>query len=1284
VRPVSTAFLAAVTRSHTLATRVDVLQNGSTIVAGLSVTDGSVTIDRTADVRGRCSIVVADPALVPSDATDLLTPYGNELRVWRGVRFASTSTAIGASRDEMVSLGVFRIQSFTVDDPGRAIKIEGFDRSQAIREAAFEDVYIVPAGTLYTSAIQSLISAVLPATQFNFFDAEASAPLLVFDDVGEGGRWSAATSMAASLGCELYFDGDGSCVLRPDTSAIAASVLTVTDGVDGVIVAGSKGWARDGMYNAVVATSSNPTGALSARGFAYDSDPNSPTYYFGPFGKKIRHYASPFIATQAQAESAALSILQQSLGASQALKFTIAPNPALEPGDVITVQRGALGVNQTVVVDSVSVGLQASSAMEADVRILRGSGITLPVTPTPIPPVDPPTTDPNAPQLIYRNDFRTGLKEFTARSSGTGYPVTNGSVHLYRPQQVTTGSTGLIIEAAKVGAQWYSGLIDTRYGLDFIGPIRCRIRCRMSDATGMWPTLWWKPQPVSTASEAGAYGSWPSSGEWDVFEAISNGRFYWTIHGDNPLGSKTHWQLPASPNYTTGVDVTQWHIIESDWVPGVRFTWYLDGVKVKEVTSWPNMPIPYDKRFYPILNMAVGSNIAGFTPMPDGTTPLSGNLYEVDYFEVYSINPDAAYVPPVIPVDPTGGQDADGNRVGAVLTSVDTTGGVVIPAGTTDINAIVQANATGTKFVLLPGVTYNVTTSIVPKTGQIFVGQVDTAGKASVIDGGGTVDRAIRGNTGSGAGTGFTVRNIVFDHFTSSTLGAVTVGTTGSVLEYCEVRNTTGTTSTGVWSANAVTVQQCYIHHNAKYGIGGNGDGINVLNNEIAYNNLAHGFDGSQDAGGTKWAAGISNLLVSANYSHHNGGAGLWVDADGRLVTITGNKVWDNDFVGIDYEISWGPATISNNDVRRNGAYYLDPAHQSGSTGSPFYGSDISVNTSGGSLGNEIEIYGNTVETDHNGIALLAVSRGTSSTAPHSGETYTLTGVNVHHNDITISSGGNAAIAIVGLSAAITDPANTFQYNTYHTPNNASNYWLNGTATNLAGWQAAGRDINAGGSASGFETGTNGATISTANAGDPTAWNTVTINTGCTATYDTTHAHRGTLSGKLTQTATTSSQCYVQWSAATLGTRTNTYGRLYLWMNSASANGTDALVQVFDTTPTNAFQIQLIKTAGVDEYKLKIVDGPSTVTASGTVAVALGHWVRIEWHAIANATTGAVMVRLFNTPDGTTPSETITLTGGNTRANFGQARFGIITTNVNWTGWLDDIVASATYWPDPA
>jgi hypothetical protein len=694
MRAASARFLAAVTRSHQLATRVDVLVNGDTVLQGLAVSEGSVTIDRTADVRGRCSITIADPALVPSLATDLLTPYGNELRIWRGVRLPTSfttqtatvvteapsnaglpftmsvsqvggdaqiggnppvgvvqteSTVIVSGRvetlDEMVSLGVFRIQSFSVDDPGRAIKVEGFDRSQAIREAAFDDVYTVTAGTRYADAIKALILDVLPATQFNFFDSDASSPLLVFDDVNEGGRWAAATSMAESLGCELYFDGDGICVLRYTSTASISPVLTVTDGDGGVIVAGSKAWSRDGMYNAVVATSSNPTAEAPVRGFAADVDPTSPTYFYGSFGKKIRRYASPFIATQAQAESAALSILQQSLGASQSLKFTLAPNPAIEPGDVLTVRRGQLGVNDDVVVDSVTIGLKADSAMEADVRSLR-HGPAIITTPTPPIVIQPPPVDPTAPQLIYRNDFRTGLKEFTARTSGGQWPVTNGSVHLYRPQQVTTGANGLVIEAAKVGTQWYSGLIDTRYGLDFIGPIRARIRCRMSAATGMWPTLWWLPQPVTTTSQSGFYGSWPSSGEWDVFESISNSRFYWTVHGDDPVGSKAHWQRPASTNYTTGVDVTQWHIIESDWVPGQRFSWYLDGVLQKEVTSWPNMPIPFDKRFYPIINMAVGSSgTTTFAPLPDGTTPLSGNLYEVDYFEVYSITPSAPYAP---------------------------------------------------------------------------------------------------------------------------------------------------------------------------------------------------------------------------------------------------------------------------------------------------------------------------------------------------------------------------------------------------------------------------------------------------------------------------------------------------------------------------------------------------------------------------------------------------------------------------------------------------------------
>lgn len=364
MRPVSAAFLAAVKSSHTVVTQVDVLSAGATLATGLKVVDGSVSIDRNAEVRARCDVVIGDTSLIPTKATDLLAPFGNEIRIYRGIRFPATGAV------ELVSLGVFRIQSVSVEDPGRGVRIAGLDRSQAVRDMAFEDVFTIPAGAIaYTTAIQSLIGPAVPGVQFDFMASGALTPLLVFDDSGDGSRWSAAQQMATALGSDLYFNGDGICVLRPQIIGTSgAASVTVADGSNGVLMSASRAWSRDGIYNAVVATSSNASIAQPVRATAYDTNPASPTYYYGKFGKKVRHYASPFIADQGQAVSAAQAILAQSLGTSEALKFSIIPNPALEPGDLITVSRSALGLNRSVFIDSIDIGLTADDPMTLTVR----------------------------------------------------------------------------------------------------------------------------------------------------------------------------------------------------------------------------------------------------------------------------------------------------------------------------------------------------------------------------------------------------------------------------------------------------------------------------------------------------------------------------------------------------------------------------------------------------------------------------------------------------------------------------------------------------------------------------------------------------------------------------------------------------------------------------------------------------------------------------------------------------------------------------------------------------
>lgn len=68
---------------------------------------------------------------------------------------------------------------------------------------------------------------------------------------------------------------------------------------------------------------------------AYDDDPDSMTYFFGPFGMVPRFYASPVIYTEDQAYSAAVSMLRRSLGLPYGVAGEIAPNPALRPGDPV-------------------------------------------------------------------------------------------------------------------------------------------------------------------------------------------------------------------------------------------------------------------------------------------------------------------------------------------------------------------------------------------------------------------------------------------------------------------------------------------------------------------------------------------------------------------------------------------------------------------------------------------------------------------------------------------------------------------------------------------------------------------------------------------------------------------------------------------------------------------------------------------------------------------------------------------------------------------------------------
>jgi len=353
-----TMFDQIVSESHRMVARADVIFNGEVIEENLPITGGKVDYDRTAARLARLSgLTVADPTRLPSSTGDRLAPYGYELQLWRGVAAGEGSL--------LVPLGVFPIQTSLMDGITLGTSITAEDRSRRVSDARFEDTYQVTAGTNYGTAIIDLISDGVPGLTFLFPSVSFTTPLLTF--TSDLDRWTqGAAKMARDIGMEVVFDGLGRCLLRPEPTFAGTPVFTVSEGSN--LTAVDLLQDRGPAFNKVIAVSSNASLDEQFRGEAFDNDSSSPTYFFGPFGRKQRFYPSPFIGSTAQAESAASAILASNIGVARTLSASMVANPRPEPADVIAMKREVLGIDSLHIIDGQSVGLSPGEDMPLTVR----------------------------------------------------------------------------------------------------------------------------------------------------------------------------------------------------------------------------------------------------------------------------------------------------------------------------------------------------------------------------------------------------------------------------------------------------------------------------------------------------------------------------------------------------------------------------------------------------------------------------------------------------------------------------------------------------------------------------------------------------------------------------------------------------------------------------------------------------------------------------------------------------------------------------------------------------
>lgn len=154
-------------------------------------------------------------------------------------------------------------------------------------------------------------------------------------------------------------------------------------------------------------------------------------------------------------------------------------------------------------------------------------------------------------------------------------------------------------------------LFDIQYG-----KIEGRMKCPMGK--GLWPAFWMLGNSIDTVS-------WPMCGEIDVMEHInSETKIHGTAHWDN-VG---HQYLGGIIN----TNPADFHTYTITW-DSTYIKWYMDDqlYYLLNITNGTNGTEEFHKKFYLILNLAVGGNWPGY---PDATTQFPAD-FVVDYIRVY-------------------------------------------------------------------------------------------------------------------------------------------------------------------------------------------------------------------------------------------------------------------------------------------------------------------------------------------------------------------------------------------------------------------------------------------------------------------------------------------------------------------------------------------------------------------------------------------------------------------------------------------------------------------------
>lgn len=356
-------FKRSIVHDHVMKTVVDVHEaDGTLLYEDLRITEGNLQIDDV-EIRTNATFTVNDPALTPSDTNELLRP-GKELRPRRGIVYPDGT-------EELIELGVLGIASVRIDDSGDGynLRIDSYDRARKVQRAAMPKDWHTVNNTYVTDEIQRILEYRLPSVKCNFPDIDYLTTRHLLAQ-GED-PWKYCRQLAAAIGYDLYFDRFGEVVLENVSEDPEDPVWTFEDDVDlSTLIYIFKQYTDEKSYSRVVVTGESSSGN-PVRAEAIDDDPFSATYIYGDFGDVPYFYTSSLIKTSAQASQAAYRQLFKTVGFTEVLELLVGPNPILELGDLIAVNRTKSSTVGNYIISKITVPLIYERGMNISGRLRR-------------------------------------------------------------------------------------------------------------------------------------------------------------------------------------------------------------------------------------------------------------------------------------------------------------------------------------------------------------------------------------------------------------------------------------------------------------------------------------------------------------------------------------------------------------------------------------------------------------------------------------------------------------------------------------------------------------------------------------------------------------------------------------------------------------------------------------------------------------------------------------------------------------------------------------------------